>query len=200
MNRRALNLTNQSRSGHPAATAGGVDLSSALPVPKSVCRFVSIRHAAPRIGRHEATLRRWIEDGAPYKPGSGGRSGRLVDPAQLEEWYAARHQLPVVQARPLKQLLDDIADVFLDALKRDSSGVGLPIHQVMDVPEHVAAGLFILLHRYFYLRMICTPPRERDLPASIHALSVFARTDARGGTVPSSIKGFTKMEADTCPQ
>ena len=167
----------------------------ARPAPKSVCRFVSIREASERIHRHPATLRRWLEDGAPFKPGTGGRLGRLVDPVQLEVWYSARRHLPVAQERPLKQLVDDLGCLFLDALRRDSSGVGLPIHHVMGVPEHVAAGLFILLHRYLYLRMICEPPRERDLPPSIYTLAAIARTDARGGTVRSALKSFTKMEA-----
>lgn len=194
MNLRALNLNNQSRSEQRPATAGGADWSSAPSAPKPVSRYVPIRHAAPQIGRHEATLRRWLEEGAPYK--LGGKQGRLVDPVQLEQWYAERHQLQVARARPRKQLLDDIAGWFLDALKRDSSGVGLPIHRVMDMPEHQAAGFPILLHRYMHVRMLCAPPRERDLPATIRALADITRIGARGGRVSSSIEGFPKMEAE----
>ena len=118
MNRRALVLT-QSRSNQPAASAGSEDSKSALPAPNAVVHYMPVSEASQRMGFHAATLRRWLQEGAPYKPGSGGRSGRRVDPVELEQWYAARHQLPVVQARPLKKLLDDIADLFRDALKRE---------------------------------------------------------------------------------
>lgn len=171
---------NQSRSDLRVASAGErVPATSSPAVKISVCAAARILH------RHPATLRRWIQDGAPCEKSS---RGNLVDPLELERWYAAKHGLAVAEARASHTMLDEMAQWFWDALKRDSSGVGLPIHRVVDVPEPTAATFMYFLFKYLHLRMFCTPLHERDLPAGVAQLKAIAlstRIRARDGNVPS---------------
>jgi hypothetical protein len=80
--------------------------------------------------------------------------------------------------------LDQLAVYFWDALKRDSSGFGMPIHQVMGIPEHTAAGFLVLVHRYLFLRQFDRPPEDRELPEVIVNL---ARIHARECRVASTL-------------
>jgi hypothetical protein len=109
--------------------------------------------------------------------------GALVDPVKLGQWYAAHHHLVSVREKPARERLDALAEILWDALKRDSSGLGMPIHELLSIPVDKAAGFLVLLHRYVYLRHFDREPQEAELPEPILRLFAIARTHAHGGRV-----------------
>jgi hypothetical protein len=134
MNRRALTLTDQSRSGQPAALAGGVDLSSALPASNCTTQIVSVREAAIHFDVDKVTIRRNMRNGCPgcrtgrRGPGNGG----LVDLQQMAIWLG-RASVPVEQTREdtmlkiaqalLRSLTDDHCDVSAGVNRADAAAV-----------------------------------------------------------------------------
>ena len=141
--------------------------------------------AAAYFHRSASQVRRWIAEGAPVeRKGRGARgAGALVNLSKVEQWYATRYNLPSLSTWPTKELFEQIPLWFFDALKRDSSGEGMPIHHMVGISETQAAGFLVLLHRYLFLRQFERAPRESDIPEPIARLFTIARMDARGGSV-----------------
>lgn len=145
-------------------------------------RGLSIEQAARRLGRHPATVRSWIRNGAPVE--ALGRSakghGSRVCPEQLARWYANR-RLPAVQAQADRREMDELAALLLDALKRSSSEAGLPLHHLLSLTEEQAAGLFFLLWKYLHLRICEQWPDDEKLPDAAQRLFRIASETARVG-------------------
>ena len=143
---------------------------------------VNIQQAAKQLHRHPATIRKWIRlDGAPVVElgrSAKGHGSLLVDPQQLAAWYAARH-LPALQAEHQRQELAQLALWFLDAMKRDSSGLGFPAHEALGLKQDKAAAFAFLLCKYFCLRMQEHWPTDKELPEAARQLFLIASANAR---------------------
>lgn len=105
---------------------------------------ITLTEAAKQMNCSAATLRRWVQQGAPtVAPGSVGRGhGALVVPADLQRWrYGEANQTGA------EEQLELLAQAFEDFFRHDS-GIDAPAHRTIGIPDREAAALLIALFEY----------------------------------------------------
>lgn len=105
---------------------------------------ITLTEAAKQMNRSAATLRRWVQQGAPtVTPGYVGRGhGALVDPAALQRWRYGE----VSQAGEAEQVAL-LAQAFSDFFRHDS-GINAPAHRTLGIRDREAAALLATLFEY----------------------------------------------------
>lgn len=109
----------------------------------------------------------------------------MVDLERLEQWYARKYQLPSLEKRSAKEHFEQLAAWLVDAFKRDSSGLGIPIHQLLGIGQDKGAAFLVMIYAYAHLRQFECRPEVRDLPAGLLTLYRIACIDAHADKVPS---------------
>lgn len=122
---------------------------------------VPLKDAARQLGKSEATLRRWIQRGAPtVSLGSCGRGkGSTVDPEALRRWKTGGGAGP-----DRKDLPETIATALWDTLRRDE------VHLRIGVAEGQAAGLLALAFERIWKNLTHEPIDTQRLPDKIAQL------------------------------
>ncbi len=140
-----------------------------------------LAEAAREMGLTTATLRRWVQQGAPTeRPGSVGRNhGALVDPAALRRWRYGEPGAP----RSDMEAIETIAQAFEDFFRRDS-GLDAPAHRCLGIPDREAAALLVVLFEYVWQRLVGRELTAEDAPAQIarlRAICVNSNNNKFGG-------------------
>ncbi len=111
----------------------------------------------------------------------------MVDLERLEQWHARKYQLPSLENRSAKEHFEQLAKWLVDAFRRDSSGLGIPIHQMLGIGRDKGAAFLVMIYAYAHLRQFECRPETRDLPPDLLTLYRIACIDAHGAKVPSEL-------------
>ena len=122
---------------------------------------ISLAEAARVLGKHPATIRRWIAQGCPCETlGEVGRGrGSLVSLDAVQRWRAGNES-----RRDDDRILALIAESFSDALKRDRAS-----HRV-GIDEGQAAGFLVLVFERIWLNLTHRSRDELVLPEQMKHL------------------------------
>jgi hypothetical protein len=124
MKRRALSLTDQSRSDQRTALAGGVELTSALPASNSISWKIM---TAREVARHEnvdpSSVRRWPARGCPVVRTGGRGPGRatLFNIDQVRRW---RGRATAPSGMTADEAIQLIAAALFDSLESGKCHIG----------------------------------------------------------------------------
>lgn len=126
---------------------------------------MGIVEAAKALKKNPATLRKWIQQGAPcLEPGEVGRGhGAQVDLAALQRWRARKLMLKTSE-RDDGEILVLLARSFGDALRRDGA------HDRVDIAEAQAAGFLALVYERCWMNLTMKPRHELVLPPEIERM------------------------------
>lgn len=123
---------------------------------------VPVATAARLLGRHPATIRRWIARGAPTVVlGQVGRGrGSRVDPDAILRWRS-----PAVARRADREVLALIATALWSTLRRDA------VHERVGIAERAAAAVLVLAYERCHLDLLREPVGDlASLPEEIRRL------------------------------
>lgn len=133
---------------------------------------VSLKAAAAALGKSEATVRRWVQAGAPCaSPGAAGRGkGALVDVAAIARWRSGT-------AEPgHAELLAKLSAALWNVFKRDA-GLGDPGHIALGMRDYQAAAYLALVFERCARDLTGSVPEP--LPAEMRDLLVLVEQTTR---------------------
>lgn len=129
---------------------------------------VRVNVAAQILGVDGATIRRWLQQGAPVV---SDRRPRLVDPEALRQW------------RQGSDALEAFERAMLDTLKRDG-GEGSTVPQLLHIADSKAAMLLLATYERMHRELTgkdLEPPYSPTVTALREIVSRERASDARSG-------------------
>lgn len=134
---------------------------------------VPLKVAAPLLGVHEATIRRWIaEQHCPCVSlgGVGRGHGSRVDVEQVRRWRYGQKTGTTTQRTDV-EILNIVVRSVVDTLREDSG------HRRVAVTEGQAAGLLAFVYERFWRNFMMRSSNEYERPPEIaHLYAIWLRS------------------------